>query len=107
MTNAEKLKRMASPDVLELNALVDEVEAFEKTACPVPAPTLPEAMRFRRDQMAETQREMLARAGMSLARWLVSNVTFISWGDTEMTSPDEWDAWCEIIRHNVQAEARQ
>lgn len=73
MTHAEKLKRietlMASPDVLELDALAAEVAAFEKVAYPIPPPTLPDAMKFRREQMGENQREISLRAGMSLIRW--------------------------------------
>lgn len=73
MTHAEKLKRietlMASPDVIELDALTAEVEAFEKEAYPIPLPTIPEAMLFRREQMGENQREISLRAGMSLNRW--------------------------------------
>jgi antitoxin component HigA of HigAB toxin-antitoxin module len=73
MTHAEKLKRietlMASPDVIELDALITEVEAFEKVAYPIPLPTIPEAMTFRREQMGENQREISLRAGMSLNRW--------------------------------------
>ncbi len=74
MTHEQKLKRietlMASPDVIELDALTAEVEAYEKEHFPiVDPPTLPEAMRFRRDQMGETQKEISARAGMTLAGW--------------------------------------
>jgi HTH-type transcriptional regulator/antitoxin HigA len=73
MTHAEKLKRiemlMASPDVIELDALTAEVEAYEKEHFPIEPPTLPEAMIFRRQQMGETQREISLRAGMSLNRW--------------------------------------
>jgi hypothetical protein len=73
MTHAEKLKRietlMAAPDVIELDALTAEVEAFEREAYPIPLPTIPEAMKFRREQMGENQREISLRAGMSLNRW--------------------------------------
>lgn len=73
MTHAEKLKRietlMASPDVIELEALSVEVEAFEKEVYPIPLPTVSEAMKFRREQMGENQREISLRAGMSLNRW--------------------------------------
>ena len=73
MTHAEKLKRiktlMASPDVIELDALTAEVEAFEKETYPIPLLTIPEAMLFRREQMQENQREISLRAGMSLNRW--------------------------------------
>jgi antitoxin component HigA of HigAB toxin-antitoxin module len=73
MTHAEKLKRietlMASPDVIELDALSADVEAFENEAYPISLPTIPEAMRFRREQMGETQKEISNRAGMSLAIW--------------------------------------
>jgi antitoxin component HigA of HigAB toxin-antitoxin module len=73
MTHAEKLKRietlMASPDVIELDALTADVEAFEKEAYPIPLPTIPEAIKFRREQMGENQREISLRAGMSLNRW--------------------------------------
>jgi antitoxin component HigA of HigAB toxin-antitoxin module len=73
MTHAEKLKRietlMASPDVIELDALAAEVEAFEKVAYPIASPTIAEAMKFRREQMGENQREISLRAGMSLNRW--------------------------------------
>jgi DNA-binding XRE family transcriptional regulator len=73
MTHAEKLKRiemlMASPDVIELDALVADVEAFEKLAYPIDPPTIAEAMKFRREQMGENQREISLRAGMSLNRW--------------------------------------
>ena len=52
MNHAQKLKRietlMASPDVIELESLSAEVEAFEKEAYPIPLPTIPEAMLFRR-----------------------------------------------------------
>ena len=73
MTHIEKLKRidtlMASPDVIELEALAAEVEAFERVAYPMAPPTIPEAMKFRREQMMENQREISLRAGMSLNRW--------------------------------------
>jgi DNA-binding XRE family transcriptional regulator len=73
MTHSEKLKRietlMASPDVIELDAIFAEVEAFEKLAYPIPLPTIPEAMKSRREQMGENQREISMRAGMSLNRW--------------------------------------
>jgi len=73
MTHAEKLKRiealMASPDVIELDALTAEVEAFEKVTYQIEPPTIPEAMKFRREQMKENQREISMRAGMSLNRW--------------------------------------
>jgi HTH-type transcriptional regulator/antitoxin HigA len=73
MTHAEKLKRieilMASPDVIELEALTAEVTAFEKEHFPIEPPTLLEAMKFRRDQMGETQKEISARAGMTLSGW--------------------------------------
>jgi antitoxin component HigA of HigAB toxin-antitoxin module len=73
MTYAEKLKRietlMDSPDVIELDALAAEVEAFEKVAYPIDPPNIAEAMKFRREQMGENQREISLRAGMSLNRW--------------------------------------
>ena len=73
MNHAQKLKRietlMASPDVIELEALSAEVETFEKEAYPISLPTIPEAMKFRREQMLESQREISLRAGMSLKRW--------------------------------------
>ena len=73
MNHAQKLKRietlMASPDVIELESLAAEVEAFEKEAYPIPLPTIPEAMKCRREQMLENQREISLRAGMSLNRW--------------------------------------
>lgn len=75
MTHAEKLKRietlMASPDVIELDALAAEVETFEKVAFPIDPPTIAEAMKFRREQMGENQREISLRAGMSLNRWKI------------------------------------
>lgn len=60
---------MTSPDVVELDALSAEVEAFEREAFPIQPPTLPQAMRFRREQMGESQRQIALRAGMSLNRW--------------------------------------
>lgn len=73
MTHAEKLKRIdtlwASPDVIELESLSAEVEAFEKGAYPIPPPTIPEAMKFRREQMGETQCEISLRAGMHYNHW--------------------------------------
>jgi len=73
MTHAEKLKRietlMASPDVIELDALYADLEAFEKVAYPIPRPTIADAMKFRREQMGENQKEISVRAGMSLNRW--------------------------------------
>jgi len=73
MTHAEKLARievlMASPDVIELDALSTEVEAFEKQAFPVPAPTLAEAMKFRRDQTGETRKQIATRADIPLSHW--------------------------------------
>lgn len=75
MTHAEKLKRietlMASPDVIELDALTSEVEAFEKVAYPIDPPTIAEAMKFRREQMRDNQREISLRSGMSLNRWRI------------------------------------
>lgn len=73
MTHAEKLARievlMASPDVIELEALAAEVEAFEKQAFPVPHATLSESMKFLRDQTGETQKEISARAGLPIRVW--------------------------------------
>ncbi len=73
MTHAEKLARiktlMESPDVVELDALIAEVDEYEKIHFPIDPPTLPESMKFRRDQMNESQREISLRAGMSLERW--------------------------------------
>lgn len=73
MTYAEKLKRietlMASADVVELETLSADVAAFEKEHFPIEPLTLPEAMLFRRNQMGETQKEISARAGMTLAGW--------------------------------------
>jgi antitoxin component HigA of HigAB toxin-antitoxin module len=73
MNHSEKIKRietlMASPDVIELDALTAEVAAFEREAYPIQPPTLAEAMKFRRDQMRETQKEISMRAGISLNRW--------------------------------------
>ena len=73
MTRAQKLKRIykliKSPDVVDRDALIAEVGAFEKAAYPIPLPTIPDAMKFRRDQMGETQKEISMRAGMSLNRW--------------------------------------
>jgi DNA-binding XRE family transcriptional regulator len=73
MTNAQKLKRivalMASPDVLELEALSAEVEAFEKIAFPIALPSIATAMNFRRNQMDENQKQISFRAGISLNRW--------------------------------------
>jgi len=60
---------MASPDVIELDALMVEVEAFEKKAFPISRPTIATAMKFRRDQMGENQRQISMRAGMSLNKW--------------------------------------
>lgn len=73
MTRAEKLQRietlMASPDVIELENLAAEVDSFEREVYPIPPPTVAEAMKFRREQMQESQREISLRAGMSLNRW--------------------------------------
>lgn len=73
MTHAEKLQRietlMASPDVIELENLAAEVDSFEREVYPIPPPTVAEAMKFRREQMQENQREISLRAGMSLNRW--------------------------------------
>lgn len=73
MNHAQKLKRietlMASPDVIELDALTAEVAAFEREHFPIAPPTLGEAMKFRREQMQENQREISLRSGMSLYRW--------------------------------------
>jgi HTH-type transcriptional regulator/antitoxin HigA len=73
MNHAQKLKRietlMASPDVIELDALTAEVAAFEREHFPIEPPTLGEAMKFRREQMQENQQEISLRAGMSLYRW--------------------------------------
>ena len=60
---------MASPDVIELDALAAEVAAFEKLAHPIDPPTLSESMKFRREQMGENQREISLRAEMSLSSW--------------------------------------
>lgn len=73
MTHAQKLQRieslMASPDVLELELLAAEVAAFEKATFPAALPTVAQAMKFRREQMRENQREISLRAGISLNRW--------------------------------------
>ena len=73
MNHAQKLKRietlMASPDVIELDSLAAEIDAFEREAYPIPLPTIHEAMMFRREQMGENQREISTRAGISLNRW--------------------------------------
>lgn len=75
MTHAEKLKRietlMESSDVIELDSLTAEVVAFERRAFPIDPPTIPEAMKFRRDQTGETQKEISMCAGMSLNRWRI------------------------------------
>lgn len=60
---------MASPDVIELDALAAEVAAIEKLAYPIDPPTLAESMKFRREQMGENQREISLRAEMSLSSW--------------------------------------
>lgn len=73
MKHAEKLSRietlMASPDVIELDALMQEVDAFERATYPISTPTIAESMKFRREQMGENQREISLRAGMPLNRW--------------------------------------
>jgi antitoxin component HigA of HigAB toxin-antitoxin module len=73
MTRSEKLKRietlMASPDVIELDALSAEVEAHERKMFSMETPTVAESMRFRREQMGETQKEISVRANITLARW--------------------------------------
>lgn len=73
MTHAKKLKRICqlldSPEVIELHTLIDETSEYERKHYPVPLPTIPEAMKFRRDQMGENQREISLRAGMSMNRW--------------------------------------
>ena len=60
---------MSSPDVIELDALTAEVAAFEREHFPIAPPTLGEAMKFRREQMCENQKEISARAGMPLSSW--------------------------------------
>jgi len=55
--------------VIEFHALAAEIDAFERETYPIPPPTIPEAMTFRREQMLENQREISLRAGMSLNRW--------------------------------------
>jgi antitoxin component HigA of HigAB toxin-antitoxin module len=71
--HGEKLKRidelLQSPDVRELDALTAEVEAYEKERFPIAAPTLSEAMKFRRDQMGESPEEISQRAGMPPWIW--------------------------------------
>lgn len=73
MTHAEKINRledlMRDSIVIEFHALAAEIDAFEREAYPIPPPTIPEAMLFRREQMQENQREISLRAGMSLNRW--------------------------------------
>ena len=73
MTHTQKLERietlMASPDVIELDSLSSEVAAFEREHFPIAPPTLGEAMKFRREQMRENQKEISVRSGMSLSSW--------------------------------------
>jgi HTH-type transcriptional regulator / antitoxin HigA len=73
MTHSEKLERiemlMSSPDVIELDALTSEVAAFEREHFPIAPPTLGEAMKFRREQMRENQKEISTKAGMPLSSW--------------------------------------
>jgi hypothetical protein len=87
MDHAQKLKRietlMASPDVIELDALMQEVDAFERSSLPISTPTIAESMQFRRQQMLETQKEISTRAGMSLARWKI-----LESGKNEPSMPD-------------------
>ena len=73
MTHAEKIDRledlMRDSIVIEFHELAAEIEAYEREKYPIPLPTIPEAMLFRREQMGENQREISLRAGMSLNRW--------------------------------------
>ena len=73
MTHDQKLKRIEeltdAPDVIEFYALVREVEEFERTEYPMEMPSIAGAMRFRREQMLENQKQISMRAGMSLNRW--------------------------------------
>jgi antitoxin component HigA of HigAB toxin-antitoxin module len=73
MKHSEKLKRietlMASPDVIELDALTAEVAEYERKMFPMEMPSVAEAMKFRREQMGETQKEISVRANMTLAGW--------------------------------------
>ncbi|MFM2243048.1 MAG: hypothetical protein RLZ97_1903 [Verrucomicrobiota bacterium] len=73
MTYEEKLKRieelMGCPEVIELAALTAEVEAHEAANHPLPAPSLAESMKFRREQMGESVEEISTRAGLPPVVW--------------------------------------
>ncbi len=60
---------MASPDVIELDALTADVAAFEKLAYPMTPPTLADVMKYLREQMGETPKEISMRAGIALSSW--------------------------------------
>ena len=73
MNHAEKLKRlealMTEPLVCEFHELAAEIDAWERLRFPIALPSVGSAMNFRRNQMGETQKEISARANMTLAGW--------------------------------------
>ena len=55
--------------MIELDALIADVAAFEKLAYPSRPPTLTDVMKYLRKQMGETKKEISMRAGMALSSW--------------------------------------